>query len=264
MLQHRRQEHMPSGEGIQAGADRRLPCIKVLPKQLNGLGGALLRSVGQHAWRSGGHANGRETARAGVSTQGQLLDTRCFVRVRRLSRVERRPLLPIGAGRQQAGLWLLLQHPSSAAAVPVFKTPADQNLLGCQRAQLSFSCRSYHFINEFVSESHDYRHQAHASLPLMHCRCHLPSRHVLRNLPAVSRSQTFNRGVATRCMTVSASGSTDGQPKVALITGGNTGIGFETARALAKKGFYVVIACRDNDKALAAQAKIKCGSALSV
>jgi len=56
---------------------------------------------------------------------------------------------------------------------------------------------------------------------------------------------------------VSASSEADGRPKVALITGGNTGIGFETARVLAKKGFYVVIACRDNDKAAAAQAKIR-------
>ncbi len=58
-------------------------------------------------------------------------------------------------------------------------------------------------------------------------------------------------------MGVSASSDADGRPKVALITGGNTGIGFETARVLAKKGFYVVIACRDNDKAAAAQAKIR-------
>ncbi len=58
-------------------------------------------------------------------------------------------------------------------------------------------------------------------------------------------------------MGVSASSEADGRPKVALITGGNTGIGFETARVLAKKGFYVVIACRDNDKAAAAQAKIR-------
>jgi protochlorophyllide reductase len=37
--------------------------------------------------------------------------------------------------------------------------------------------------------------------------------------------------------------------KVALITGANSGIGFETARVLADRGAHVVMACRDPDKA---------------
>ena len=79
---------------------------------------------------------------------------------------------------------------------------------------------------------------------------------MFRVFPAAAsqpRSRRLSIGVS-----VGASSGTDDRPKVALITGGNTGIGFATARALAQKGFYVVIACRDGDKALAAQAKIKC------
>ena len=33
--------------------------------------------------------------------------------------------------------------------------------------------------------------------------------------------------------------------KVALITGANTGIGFQTAKALAEQGYYVVLGCRN-------------------
>jgi NAD(P)-dependent dehydrogenase (short-subunit alcohol dehydrogenase family) len=42
----------------------------------------------------------------------------------------------------------------------------------------------------------------------------------------------------------------------AIVTGANTGIGFETARALATKGAGVILACRDRAKGDAAAAKI--------
>jgi NAD(P)-dependent dehydrogenase (short-subunit alcohol dehydrogenase family) len=45
--------------------------------------------------------------------------------------------------------------------------------------------------------------------------------------------------------------------KTAVVTGGNSGLGFETARALALKGARVVIACRNPDKGNEAVAKIK-------
>ncbi len=45
--------------------------------------------------------------------------------------------------------------------------------------------------------------------------------------------------------------------KIAVVTGANTGLGYETAKALAKKGAHVIMACRDLRKAKAAMGKIK-------
>lgn len=44
--------------------------------------------------------------------------------------------------------------------------------------------------------------------------------------------------------------------KLCIITGANSGIGFETAKALAKKGAYLVMVCRNEEKAEAAKQKI--------
>jgi NAD(P)-dependent dehydrogenase (short-subunit alcohol dehydrogenase family) len=47
--------------------------------------------------------------------------------------------------------------------------------------------------------------------------------------------------------------------KTAIVTGANSGLGFETARALAAKGAHVVMACRDTRRGEAAAARVRAG-----
>ena len=46
--------------------------------------------------------------------------------------------------------------------------------------------------------------------------------------------------------------------KVALVTGGNTGIGYETAKALSVMGAHTIIACRSSERAHAVSRFIFC------
>ena len=43
--------------------------------------------------------------------------------------------------------------------------------------------------------------------------------------------------------------------RVAVVTGGNTGIGYETAKALAVMGAHTIIACRSSERANAVRAR---------
>lgn len=55
----------------------------------------------------------------------------------------------------------------------------------------------------------------------------------------------------------SATNVPDQTGKHIIVTGSNSGIGFEAAKVLAARGAHVTLACRNPDKAEAAQAKIK-------
>jgi NAD(P)-dependent dehydrogenase (short-subunit alcohol dehydrogenase family) len=48
----------------------------------------------------------------------------------------------------------------------------------------------------------------------------------------------------------------DQSGRVAIVTGANTGLGYETALALAGKGAHVILACRNRDKAEAAKQRM--------
>lgn len=48
----------------------------------------------------------------------------------------------------------------------------------------------------------------------------------------------------------------DQRERIAVVTGANSGIGFETARVLAGKGAKVILACRDEERAKQAAARI--------
>ena len=62
---------------------------------------------------------------------------------------------------------------------------------------------------------------------------------------------------ATGADTWSSADIGDQTGRIALVTGANSGIGYETARALAEHGAHVILACRDDEKARRARDKLE-------
>ena len=62
----------------------------------------------------------------------------------------------------------------------------------------------------------------------------------------------------TDCIQVNCSSSSSNQRSIAIVTGSNTGIGFETASSLVERGYLVllILACRDEEKGKMAATKI--------
>ena len=61
---------------------------------------------------------------------------------------------------------------------------------------------------------------------------------------------------ASAALSRSASSGASGTPGTVLITGASSGVGLFAAKALVDRGWHVVMACRDTDKARRAQAAL--------
>lgn len=60
----------------------------------------------------------------------------------------------------------------------------------------------------------------------------------------------------TNCFVPDLTSAGDESNSIAIVTGSNTGVGFETASGLAERGYHVILACRNRDKGEAAAGRI--------
>lgn len=74
-----------------------------------------------------------------------------------------------------------------------------------------------------------------------------------RGIPAMARNKELGPNSTTEDVLEKA----DLSGKIAIVTGANSGIGFETAKSLALHGVHVIMACRDSSKAHQAIDKIR-------
>lgn len=85
----------------------------------------------------------------------------------------------------------------------------------------------------------------------------LVSNAVVRVIPSAIAGPKSAGTTPSSLVPVQSSSVDDGSSRrVAIVTGSNTGIGFETARELVRSGFTVILACRSRDKAEQAARRI--------
>lgn len=99
-----------------------------------------------------------------------------------------------------------------------------------------------------------YVHEASGRRTYIDPRTSYPQQHVQKVVPRRFKTLATASEIASKC---------DLADKVALITGANIGIGFETARVLALSGCHVYLACRSEQKALEAIEQIRNENAIA-
>ena len=72
---------------------------------------------------------------------------------------------------------------------------------------------------------------------------------------SLARSRGVRHTISRRCTAAPLHAA--GAGKHVLITGGNTGLGYECALRLCEDGYSVTLACRDDGRAAAAAARLQ-------
>jgi len=75
----------------------------------------------------------------------------------------------------------------------------------------------------------------------------------LQSTVLTRRALLAGAGAATLASTPPAQALLPSAPRVALVTGGNSGVGFRVAEGLARSGYAVLLACRSEEKGIQAK-----------